>query len=201
MTRELFLEQLQIALTDAKIEHVDSLVEYYNEMICDRIEDGMEEQDAIAALGSIDEIIKEMILEKPIGTLVKDTVTKSHHTAKESGKNTLWMVFIILGSPLWIPLLLTLLIILGVIYMIPWIMIMTFFIILASFGISALAGIISFVNCLISMDIGTALVSLGVALILGSLSVFLVKPVLWLTKQTLQLGASVIRSIKKRIIQ
>jgi len=65
MTKDQFLTALSGALsalseTDRKIT-----LDFYSEMIDDRIEDGMDEGDAVAALGDIDEIIREVLAELP----------------------------------------------------------------------------------------------------------------------------------------
>ena len=50
---------------------IQKTVDYYNEIICDRMEDGMTEEEAVAALGNIDEIISNVMYEQPIQNLIK----------------------------------------------------------------------------------------------------------------------------------
>ena len=54
MKKSEFLAALAAKLSN--IEDSQGTVEYYGEMIYDRMEDGMSEEEAVAAMGSIDDI-------------------------------------------------------------------------------------------------------------------------------------------------
>ncbi len=47
MKREVFIESLKIALSDLPEEEIQSSLAYFNEMIDDRIDEGMTEEEAI----------------------------------------------------------------------------------------------------------------------------------------------------------
>lgn len=59
MTKSEFILSLSEALAHLPGQERVRVLEYYEEMIDDRIESGMTEEDAVAALGSIEEILKE----------------------------------------------------------------------------------------------------------------------------------------------
>ena len=59
MTKSEFILSLSEALAHLPGQERSRVLEYYEEMIDDRIESGMTEEDAVAALGSIEEILKE----------------------------------------------------------------------------------------------------------------------------------------------
>lgn len=200
MLKKEFLSKLREALIADRINNVDSLIEYYNEMICDRMEDGMEEEAAVEAMGSVEEIVKEVSWDKPISTLVKQKVAKSHNEAKSKGNSALWIILLILGSPVWLPLAITLLILLLVLYMMPWILIFSIFAVLLSLGFSAIAVLFeSFRNIFVLGSIPGTLMTLGGSLILGSITVMLIKPAIALVKGTLKLGKAIILGVKKLI--
>lgn len=199
MTREEFLGKLRMALVADRISNVDSLIDYYDEMICDRIEDGMDEEAAVEAMGTVDEIVKELSWDKPIHTLVKEKVSKSHETAKSNGKSILWIILLLIGSPVWVPIAISILIVLAVLYMVPWIFILSFFIVLAAFGISAVACAAGAVGYLLKFNIAGALIGVGGALVFAPLCVMLYKPIKLLAKATLRLGAGAIRFMKRLI--
>ena len=70
-------------------QHID----FYEEMIDDRMEDGLSEEEAVAALGSAADIAAQILGETP---------------AKPARKIPVWgIVLIVLGSPVWLTLLLT----------------------------------------------------------------------------------------------
>ena len=49
-------------------------LDYYNEIIDDKIESGMSEEEAIFSLGKVDEILKEMIYEMPITSILNSRI-------------------------------------------------------------------------------------------------------------------------------
>lgn len=61
MTKELFLFKLTQQLNNLPKEERDRTREYYSEMIADRMEEGMDEADAVAALGDPESIAREVV--------------------------------------------------------------------------------------------------------------------------------------------
>ena len=59
MTRNEFLEKLASALSSLSGSERSRVLEYYDEMISDRMEEGMSEAEAVEAMGSIDQILNE----------------------------------------------------------------------------------------------------------------------------------------------
>lgn len=55
MRKEEFLTALRANLTGLSPEGVEKLVEFCSEMIDDRMEDGLTEEEAVAAAGSLDD--------------------------------------------------------------------------------------------------------------------------------------------------
>ena len=100
MLKQEFLTQLRSGLEAASIEDIDECIEFYDEMISDRIESGMNEESAVAQMESIDSIINNYKAEKPVAKLIMDKVQKSHEEAKGKGKGTLWIVLAIIGFPI-----------------------------------------------------------------------------------------------------
>lgn len=66
MTKVQFLMALQRKLQGLPQEDIEKTLEYYNEMIDDRMEDGITEQEAVAAIGDIDEIAQQILGEMPL---------------------------------------------------------------------------------------------------------------------------------------
>ena len=60
-----FLLELSRALEGLPKEEIDEKLGFYNEIIDDKIEDGMSEEDAIAEIGSPEAIAMEIIAEYP----------------------------------------------------------------------------------------------------------------------------------------
>ena len=101
MTKNEFLSALDARLTGLPEEDKQKSLSYYAEMIDDRVEDGMTEEEAVSALGNMDGIVKQILDETPISKLVKEKVR-----AKEAPSGAL-IVLLVLGAPLWLPLVIT----------------------------------------------------------------------------------------------
>ncbi|MBP3250195.1 MAG: hypothetical protein J6M48_07585 [Ruminococcus sp.] len=72
MNREKFISELREKLYGLSQSDIDERVEFYSEMINDRMEDGLSEEEAVAEIGSVDGIVEQIMGEIPITALVKE---------------------------------------------------------------------------------------------------------------------------------
>lgn len=99
MRKEEFLAEVKERLAGLPAQELEKSLEYYREMIEDRIEDGMEEEEAVAEMGSVEEAAEEILRGTPLPKLVK-TKMKLSRTLR------IWeIVLLIAGAPVWLPLL------------------------------------------------------------------------------------------------
>ncbi len=105
MDKNKFFKELKKELLAINYADSESLIEYYKEIINDLVDSGKCEIDAVAELGSPKEIAQRA-MEESGGEQVKSAV-KADKKQKcfyrdENGKfKTMWLVLIIVGSPLW----------------------------------------------------------------------------------------------------
>jgi len=94
MKKSEFLGQLCINLKDVPKQDLERIIDYYNEIIEDKIEAGETEESAVASVGDVKEIIAEAL--------------KDHVEIKpqKNVKNKRVLVYLLAGAPLWVPLLL-----------------------------------------------------------------------------------------------
>ncbi len=168
MNKQEFTNQLTAALSGLSQEDIKKSVDFYVEMVDDRIEDGMSEEEAIAALGSIDEIRSRILEEIPIGKIVKEKITPKR--AFSAGE----IVLLILGAPLWLPLLLAFIIVGLALYLTFWIIILALYVVDLSVFISGIAGIVAAIinpfgvgNKIFFAGCGIALLGAAVLLFFG----------------------------------
>lgn len=177
MLKEEYLSKLKTGLTEAGIEDADERVEYYDEMICDRIEAGMSEERAVEDMEDIDSIINDCRLDKPVTTLIVNKVQKSHDKAKKSGNGFIWVLLAILGFPIWLPLLIVLFSLLLTIYILMWSSVIVIFAILISIAAVGLASLATFIVSFAGIvPWQTGLLALGASLFFGGLTVLLFGP-------------------------
>ena len=97
MNKNEFLELLNKKLNTLSKKEKKERVSFYSEMIDDYIEEGLSEEDAINKIGDINEIVKSINIEV-------NTENKKKYKVWE-------LVLLIIGSPIWAPILLTVLIV------------------------------------------------------------------------------------------
>lgn len=183
MNKEQFLIELASALAGLPEEDIEKSLEFYSEMIDDRIEDGLSEEDAVAEVGSIDEIRAQIIKDTPLPKLIKEKV-KSKRSL--SG---LEITLLIVGFPIWFPLLAAAASVIFSVYVTLWSLIIVLFAVEISFAACAFAGIVVSPFFFVTGNTPSALFILGCGLFLAGLSVLWVyvckwgvRGILWLTR-------------------
>ena len=58
MTKQEFIDEIKSRLNGLPEEEIQKSLDYYSEMIDDRIDDGMEEEEAVGEIGSVDDAVK-----------------------------------------------------------------------------------------------------------------------------------------------
>lgn len=152
---------------------------FYSEMIDDRMEDGMREEDAVAAIGDIDTIVQDTLLELPLPVLMKAKIQP------KAGLKLWEIVLIMLGFPLWFPLVAAFFVVILSVYVSVWAVIISLYASVAAFVISGLVGIVSL---LFAQSFPAGLFMFGVSLAclgIGVLAFFgVTKLSLWLINLT-----------------
>ena len=114
MNKKEFLDILQARLAGLPQEDVKRSLEFYGEMIDDRTEEGMDEQQAVKEIGSVDEVVAQILSETPLQRLIKEK-------AKPSRTLRAWEIALLaLGSPIWASLLLAAACIFFSVYILIW---------------------------------------------------------------------------------
>ena len=197
MNKQEFLNELAAQLSSLSKNEIDKSIAYYNESIDDRIEDGMAEEEAVKALGPIPAIVENILYDMSIPTLMKAKVNESKDRAPNKG---IWLALVIVGFPLWFPLLMAFIIVIMAIYVTAWSLIVSLYAVVFSFGIACFTGIIGgFAQCIFK-SIPVGLCVIGIAIICGALSLFMIKPVYLITKKLIKLTTYSIRKMKSLFI-
>lgn len=97
MTRDEFLAQLGELLSCLPENQAQDARRFYDEAIADRMEDGMSEEEAVAAVGTPEEAAAAALEELP-------AVPRAVAKTRRRSSALLW-VLVILGSPVWLSLL------------------------------------------------------------------------------------------------
>ena len=185
MDKETFLKRLNKALGSLSAAERAKTVQYYREILEDRMEDGIPEAEAVAALGPVEQIAGEILAEQG------GSPRKSWGSA----------ALIALGSPLWLVLLAAVAAVLLAMYASAWAVIVALFSCVAALGTGALAGAFAMAVFVGSYPM-TGLFLLGAGLVCAGLGILLFFPVLalskWLVRGTAQAGRTLWHKVAHR---
>lgn len=192
MNKQEFLKKLSERLVSLSKEDIDKSLDYYDEIIDDRIEDGLSEEEAVEALGSLDEIVKQILSDSSLSkSVIPDKIAK--HKFK-----TFEIVLIILGFPLWLPLLATFFVLVLTAYILLWVAVIVLYSVVFAFAATAVGGIAGLIVHIITGGcIPTVIAYSGIFLISAGLAVLSFFGVNFITKQVIRLSKAIFIGIKK----
>ena len=172
MNKQQFLDGLRSNLRRFPKADIEKSLEYYSELIDDSVEDGCTEEEAVANLGTIDEVIKQII-----ETMTAEQINGTAHGSKK-GLKTWHKIVLICTSPIWLSLLFALVslalcfVITAIaLYISLWIAIISMYAAMISIAVGAFGGVFLAIN-LLSMNIYSAVFVSGCVLICLGVSIF-----------------------------
>ena len=164
MTKAAFLIALRDALAGLPEEDIARQLDYYGEMLDDRIEDGATEEEAVAALGPVDAIAAQILPEPP---LAPPPAPKKHRKIRGAE----WAL-LIMGFPLWFPLLLAGAAVVLALFLCLWTAVISLWSAPAGLAGGALGGVVTAVAAFAQGQPWVGLSLLGAGLLLAGLSLF-----------------------------
>lgn len=164
MNRQDFLTRLAAALASLPDGEVHKILVYYDEMISDRMEDGMTEREAVESFGSVSALAQRILAETPLAQRV---------AAKAQTKNRGVLILLLAVTlPVWLPLLLAvggaLLGVLGTLFGLSVALVAIF----VSFAVASVTCLITGIVRFATLGVASGLFAIGAGLILAALTVF-----------------------------
>lgn len=190
-----FLLQLHDQLSCLPQDDLDERLAFYNEMIDDRMEEGLSEEDSVAQIGSVDEIVSQIIAETPLSKLVKAKI-------KPKKRRKTWeIVLLAVGSPVWFPLLIAAFAVAFSLYVSLWAILISFWAVFVSLGACALGGVVSGIAFVCTGNGLSGIAMIGAACICAGLSIFLFYGCKAATKGFVRLTKITVLGIKRCIVK
>ncbi|MBQ7390607.1 MAG: DUF1700 domain-containing protein [Clostridia bacterium] len=195
MTKQEFLSALEVKLSKLPRKDTAERIKFYEEMIDDRVEDGLSEKDAIAELGTVDEIYEQFVKELPLLKIIKERVTPKK---KLSGG---MIALIASTSIIWFPLLISGLSLTLSLYAVLWSLVLSVWAVFASLAISAPASVISGIVSIFTANITQGLLLIGAGLVIAGLAILAYYASMYVTKGSAILTGKSIIGIKNLIVR
>ena len=181
MSKQEFLEQLRKGLSGLPQEDIEERVSFFNEMIEDRMDEGLTEEEAVMAAGSVEEIIEQTVADIPFAKIAKERIKPKRQL------KTWEIVLLIAGSPIWFSLAIALIAIVFAVYVSLWSVIISLWAVFTSFigcSFGCLAGSIIIA---LTGNPHVATIILSIFFILVGLSIFMLYGCIATTKGIIQL--------------
>lgn len=195
MTKREFIHALRAKLAGLPPKEAWERLDFYTEAIEDRIEEGCSEEEAVAELGSVDEIAAQILADIPLSALVKEKV-------KPRRRLRAWeIVLLAVGSPIWASLLIAAFAVLISLYAVLWSVIVAIWAVDVSLGACFLGGIAAGVLFFVVGNSVSGLLMIGVGLVSAGLSIFLFFGCLEATKGTVWLTGKIVLGIKRCFVR
>lgn len=167
MRKQEFLNALREGLKGLPQADIEERLTFYGEMIDDRMEEGRTEEEAVGEIGTVEEVVQQIVAETPLTKIVKEKI-------KPKRKMRAWeIVLLILGFPLWFPLLVAAAAVVFSLYVVLWSLLISLWAVEIVLCASALACLVGMIGLFITKQPIPAFGALGAALILAALSILL----------------------------
>ena len=195
MNKQQFLEELKNALGNLAEEDIKQSLDFYSEMIDDKIEDGLSEDAAVAEIGDVNKISAQIISEIPLSKIIKEKVSPKRKLS------VLEIVLLILGAPIWGSLLITAISVLFALYIVMWSLVVSLWAVEVSLMAAAFSGVVAPVIFIIRGYTLPALALFGVGLFSIGLSIFMLFGCIAATKGMAVLTKKIVLWIKMLFVK
>lgn len=201
MNKQQFIDALSSRLAYLPREETEKFIDFYIEAIDDRVEDGMSEEEAVAAMGDIESAAHSIESELPLSTIVKQRVRSSRErSAGGGGHSAWWIVLAVLGSPLWLSLACVLGAVVIAVYVVVWSVVAALFAVLLALGLSAVLMLVYALTRVFTAGLSAVLLCLGIAMVTAGAAAALLWPCVMLAKLLVKLPLRLWRWVKSLFI-
>lgn len=191
MTKQNFLAALQKALVGLPQSDVEERIGFYAEMIDDRMEEGLTEEAAVDDVGSVDDVAAQIITDTPLISLVKTSIAPKRRLS-------VWeIVLLVLGSPIWLSLLIAAAAILLSLYVSLWSLMIALWSVLVALAAMSVGTWIGGLVLLFQNHVPSGLVCIAVSFVSAGLCIPVYYGCKAATKGILVLTKRVALAIKK----
>ena len=198
MSKDAFIGELRHRMAGLPKEAVDRTVEYYSELIADSMEDGLSEEEAVSRLGSLDEIVANVVKDTPLSQIVETRIQEKK--AKRGGIRAWEVILLVLGAPLWLPLLLAVLAVVLALYVTLWAVVIALWAVVAAVILTGVVAVVVGIVELCRLHLPQGLVLLGGGLVCMGLCALLFLLMKLITVGTVKLCKLIWTGIKSLFV-
>ena len=195
MKKQDFLLKLKDELLGLPSKEVNDRINFYAEMIDDRIEDGFSEEQAVEQIGTVESVAQQILVEIPLSKIVKERITPSR-------KLKTWeIVLLALGSPIWLALLISAFAVAISLYAVLWSLVVCTWAVFVSFCAGVVGGVLGGPVIMIFTNAPSGFVLIGCGLLCGGLAIFTFYGCKFVDVGTAKLTKKIVVGVKNAIVK
>ena len=184
MNKRQFLNKLRGKLNGLSEESINEHIAFFSEMIDDRIEEGVLEDEAVLSVGSVEKIVEQVVADTPFAKIAKQRI-------KPKRQIKVWEIILLaLGSPIWLSLIIALIAVIFSVYVSLWSVIISLWSVFVSLVACAVGGVMACAVLSVTGSVYTGVAMLSAGLVCAGLSIFMyyccklvTKGILFVTKK------------------
>lgn len=192
MSKQEFLEQLRKGLSGLPQDDIEERLTFYSEIIEDRMEEVLSEEEAVLAVGTIDEILEQVIVDISLSKIAIERIKPKRRLS--AGE----IILLALGSPIWVSLGIAVILSL---YISLWSVIVSLWSVFVSLAICSVAGVPACIIFGIGGNGAGGIAMLAAGIVCAGLSIFMFYGCKVATKGTLILTKKIAKWIKNCFIK
>ncbi|MCR5694002.1 MAG: DUF1700 domain-containing protein [Clostridia bacterium] len=186
MSKEEFLSELRKKAGGLPKEDLNNLISFYGEMIDDKVREGKTEEEVVAEIGSVDDIVKKVAAETPLVKLVREN---ARNRPKKKLK-TWQIVLLIVGFPVWFPIIAAGVVLGVTLFLLMWVLNLVSYLVELAIVIVMVVSFAAFIASAIDGDanimyLGLSVACAGCALLFQYVCVGLGKGTVRFTRKTI----------------
>ena len=195
MTKQEFLAALAEKLSKCPKRELEERLNFYSESIEDRIEEGMLEEEAVAEIGSVDEVASQIIADIPLSKIVKKKMSV------QGKMNGLQWTLLLVGSPIWLSLFISAFAVVFSLYVSAWAVVVSFwaaFVACAACGVAALPALLIYG---IRNTLSSGMFLFGCGMASAGLAILFFFVCVWMTKGLVKSTKCMVLALKKQLVK
>ena len=167
MNKSEFLGALRKGLHGLPQDDIEERLAFYGEMIDDRTEEGLSEEEAVSAVGAVNEIVAQTVADTPLAKIAKERI-------KPKRRLKAWeIVLIALGSPIWLSLAIAAAAVIFAVYVSLWAVIVSLWAVFVSLAVCAVGSVPMCIFFIAGGSGAQGLVTLSAGLVCAGLSILM----------------------------
>ena len=195
MNKQEYLAALRQGLSGLPIDDGEERLNFYSEMIDDRMEEGKSEEQVVAELDSVEDVVSQILSDIPVSKLVKKKI-------KSGRRLRTWeIVLLALGFPIWFSLGIAALAVILTLFAVLWSVLISAWAVFGACVGAVVGGVGGGILFVCQGYLSSGLVLIFSALVSAGLSIFLFFGCRKATVGTAKLTKRIVLGIKKMFVR